>query len=163
VFPGRRAMPRRGCGTGTGPVVIVDVSRHGSYALIIFPPGPDPDLAVLPMGLPGALMSTVTAKADILQTILSRARTTATDQQTKETDRDAMFELLAWCWKAITEPVLTALGHAHTPQKAIETWPRVWWCPTGPAAACRCTPQAATLGPPASTRKWAKPPLLPTA
>ena len=44
-----------------------------------------------------------------------------------------MFDVLDWCWEAITEPVLAALGHTRTPGRRIEDWPRVWWCPTGPA------------------------------
>src|SRR5512142_1916189 len=45
----------------------------------------------------------------------------------------AVFNVLAWAWQAITEPVLTTLGHTHPPPGRIEDWPRVWWCPTGPA------------------------------
>jgi CHAT domain-containing protein len=29
---------------------------------------------------------------------------------------------------------LTFLGHAASPTAVVESWPRVWWCPTGPAS-----------------------------
>jgi tetratricopeptide (TPR) repeat protein len=39
---------------------------------------------------------------------------------------------LEWLWKAIAEPVLTALGHIGTPADVSgASWPRVWWCPAG--------------------------------
>ena len=72
-------------------------------------------------------------QANTLLGALDRAGDPATDWQTKEADRHAVFNVLAWSWQAITEPVLTALGHTHTPRERIEDWPRVWWCPTGPA------------------------------
>jgi len=44
-----------------------------------------------------------------------------------------VFNVLDWSWQAVAEPVLAALGHTRTPRERIEDWPRVWWCPTGPA------------------------------
>ena len=99
-----------------GPVVIVNISRHGSHALILTPAtGPDPDPAVLVVDLPAAPMDTVIDQANTLLGALYRAGDPATDWQTREDDRHAVFDVLAWCWQAITEPVLTALGHTHTP------------------------------------------------
>jgi CHAT domain-containing protein len=81
------------------------------------------------------------------------------DWQTIEADRHTVFEVLAWTWQAITEPILTALGHTHTPTGTIENWPRVWWCPTGPATVLplhaagrhpRTTTQYAAMGEPAA-------------
>ncbi|WP_191842615.1 CHAT domain-containing protein [Catellatospora chokoriensis] len=40
-------------------------------------------------------------------------------------------ELLAWLWRAITEPVLVQLGILGPPTGGA-AWPRLWWCPTGP-------------------------------
>ena len=117
-----------------GPVVIVNISRHGSHALII-PPAtePDPDPGVRVVDLPAAPVGTVIDQANTLLAACHRAGDPATDWPTREADRHAVFEVLAWTWQAITEPVLTALGHAHTPTGPVEDWPRVWWCPTGPA------------------------------
>jgi tetratricopeptide (TPR) repeat protein len=117
-----------------GPVVIVNISRHGSHALIVTPaaaPGPGP--AVLVVALPGAPAGTVIDQANALLAARYRTGDPTADWQAKENDRHAVFNILAWCWQAITEPVLTALGHTHAPARRIEDWPRVWWCPTGPA------------------------------
>jgi hypothetical protein len=117
-----------------GPVVIVNISRHGSHALIVTPSsGPDTGPGPRVVDLPDASIDTVTDQANTLLTVQHRAGDPATDRQTRETDRHAIFEVLEWCWQAITEPVLTALGHTHTPAGKVEDWPRVWWCPTGPA------------------------------
>jgi hypothetical protein len=59
------------------------------------------------------------------------------DAQTRAVDltvSGSVLDVLAWTWRAITEPVLRALGHTATPDGPVETWPRLWWCPTGPAA-----------------------------
>ena len=123
----------RAAATG-GPVVIVNISQHGSHALIVTPAtGPKPDSAVVVVDLPAAPIDTVIDQANTLLKALYRSGDPATDWQTKEDDRHAVFNVLAWSWQAITEPVLTALGHTHTPSERIEDWPRVWWCPTGPA------------------------------
>ena len=117
-----------------GPVVIVNISGQGSHALIVPPAtGSHPDPAVLVVDLPAASIDTVAEQASILLGALDRTADPATDFETKEHDRHAVFTVLAWSWQAITEPVLTALGHTHTPRENIEDWPRVWWCPTGPA------------------------------
>lgn len=41
-------------------------------------------------------------------------------------------ELQNWMWGTIAEPVLDALGFTGTPDGDTFTWPRLWWCPTGP-------------------------------
>ncbi len=117
-----------------GPVVIVNISRHDSHALAVTPAtGPNSDPAVLVVNLPAAPMDTVIDQGNTLLGALHRTSDPTTDWQVKENDRHALFNVLAWSWEAITEPVLTALGHTNTPPGKIEDWPRVWWCPTGPA------------------------------
>jgi CHAT domain-containing protein len=114
--------------------VIVNISQHGSHALIVTPAkGPNPDPAVLVVDLPTASRGTVIDQAFTLLTALGRIGGPVPDSQTRETDRDAAFDVLAWSWRAVTEPVLTALGYTRTPDGRVEDWPRVWWCPTGPA------------------------------
>ena len=117
-----------------GPVVIVNISRHGSHALIVTPvTGPNPDPAVVVVDLPAAPIDTVIDQANTLLNARGRTGHPATDWQTEEDDRHSVFKVLAWCWQAIAEPVLTAVGLTQTPGGRIEDWPRVWWCPTGPA------------------------------
>ena len=113
-----------------GPVVFVNISRMDSHALVVTP---DAGPGVLVVALPAASFQTVTEQADVLLGVLARAADPAADWGAKEAGRHAVFNVLAWAWEAITEPVLTALGHARTPTGKVESWPRVWWCPTGPA------------------------------
>jgi len=117
-----------------GPVVIINISGQGSHALIVTPAtGPHLGPAVLVADLHAAPFNTVVDQASILLAALARTGDPAADWQRKEADRHAVFNVLGWAWQAITEPVLAALGHTHTPQGRIEDWPRVWWCPAGPA------------------------------
>ena len=83
--------------------------------------------------LPAAPIDTVIDQANILLGALARAGDPDAEWQTKEADRHWVFGVLEWCWQAITEPVLAALGYTRTPQGRVEDWPRVWWCSTGPA------------------------------
>jgi tetratricopeptide (TPR) repeat protein len=118
-----------------GPVVIVNISPYGSHALIITPePGPDPDLAIQVVDLPAAPLDTVIDQANTLLAARSRSEDPATDWQTEENDRHAVFDVLDWAWQAVTEPVLDVLGHTDSAVGKVEDWPRVWWCSTGPAA-----------------------------
>jgi CHAT domain-containing protein len=41
----------------------------------------------------------------------------------------AITSTSAWLWDRITAPILDSLGHTAIP---TGSWPRVWWCPTGP-------------------------------
>jgi hypothetical protein len=117
-----------------GPVVIVNISRHGSHALIVTPATrPHPDPSVLVVDLPDAPMSIVLDQASTLLSALDRAGNPTTGGLMREAGRHAVFDVLAWSWQSIAEPVLSALGHTDAPRERIEDWPRVWWCPTGPA------------------------------
>jgi tetratricopeptide (TPR) repeat protein len=116
-----------------GPVVIVNISPHGSHALIITPPtDPGRDPAVLVQELPTHAGAVIDQANDLLG-VLHRTAGQARDWQAREADRHTVLNVLLWCWQTITEPTLTALGHTRTPRQGIDEWPRVWWCPTGPA------------------------------
>ena len=39
-------------------------------------------------------------------------------------------EVLGWLWYAVAKPVLDSLGFTQPPSS--ESWPHVWWIPTGP-------------------------------
>jgi tetratricopeptide (TPR) repeat protein len=118
-----------------GPVVIVNISRHGSSALIVSARSAgSAGRGVQVIDLPNAQIGTVTAQANILLHAWQRAALPHIDWQARENDRHGVFNVLTWCWEAITEPVLKALGHTRTPGGKLEEWPRVWWCPTGPAS-----------------------------
>lgn len=46
-----------------------------------------------------------------------------------------MGQVLSWLWDAVTEPVLSYLGYTQARMDTdFESWPRLWWVPTGPLA-----------------------------
>ncbi|RSO09115.1 hypothetical protein DMH26_01925 [Streptomyces sp. WAC 05379] len=50
-----------------------------------------------------------------------------------QSDVDEMLsEMQEWLWEVVADPVLTALHLTATPSGPTSTWPRIWWCPTGP-------------------------------
>jgi tetratricopeptide (TPR) repeat protein len=126
-FPALRAA-------ASGPVVVVNISRHSSHALIVAPAA-EPGLSSAPrvVALPGARSETVVDQANTLLAALQRAPDPALPWPAREADRHAVFNVLAWSWQVITKPILATLGHTCVPRDRIEDWPRVWWCPTGPA------------------------------
>jgi hypothetical protein len=130
-----RPVPFAGLrGAADGPVVIVNISRHGSHALIVTPEDRVPSPAVLVVDLPGAPRTAVIEQVNSLIVALFNAGNPATSLTEQQDDRKTVFGVLAWTWRTISEPVLSALGYTSTPPEAVEEWPRVWWCPTGPAA-----------------------------
>jgi tetratricopeptide (TPR) repeat protein len=119
-----------------GPVIIVNVSRHGSHALIVTrAAGSGDGPAVLTVDLPAAPISAVADQADALRGAQLTRGNPDVSRPEREGARDTAFNVLAWTWETIAEPVLTALGHENPPAGDFEHWPRVWWCPAGPAAA----------------------------
>jgi CHAT domain len=136
-----------------GPVVVVNVSRWRCDALIVRRDG------VAARELPGLTLDETTARANKYLTVLNDAeladlrRLAAQRPNPGETPRDAarrrlaasrdletahqeademLADLQAWMWDAVAEPILDELGYTETPGGRPATWPRVWWCPTGP-------------------------------
>ena len=136
-----------------GPVVIVNVSRWRCDALIVRRD------EVTARELPGLTLNEAAARASRYLSVLTDAeladlrRLAAQQPEPGETPRDAVRRRLAasrdlevahqrvdemladlqtWMWDTVTEPVLGELGYTETPGGEAATWPRVWWCPTGP-------------------------------
>jgi hypothetical protein len=136
-----------------GPVVIVNVSRWRCDALIVHTGG------VTTRELPGLALDDVTSRTErylsVLQTAeeadlrnvqarlpltgeapraaAHRQRRAAREVEEAYARVDEMLsELQRWMWDVIAEPVLTTLGYDRTPDGPSATWPRMWWCPTGP-------------------------------
>ncbi|GAB1641340.1 CHAT domain-containing protein [Krasilnikovia sp. MM14-A1259] len=137
----------------SGPVVIVNVSRWRCDALLVRRDG------VQACPLPALTLEEAIARAEGYLTLLSEAEAAdlrrieaqrpvsgesprtvarrrldaarAVEEAHERVDR-LLADLQAWLWGTIAEPVLDALGHGGTPEGDAATWPRVWWCPTGP-------------------------------
>ncbi|MDF3291850.1 CHAT domain-containing protein [Streptomyces silvisoli] len=105
-----------------GPVVLINVSRYRSDALIVQPSG------ITPVQLPDVTPDSVADQAAALGAALAastRPGAGETDAQTTVTG------ILGWLWDFVAEPVLKRLGHTTTPS---DSWPRVWWSPVGQLA-----------------------------
>jgi tetratricopeptide (TPR) repeat protein len=103
-----------------GPVVLVNVSRYRSDALVLTGDG----VRVVP--LPGLTPDRLTRAVDLhLRTV--RAMRAA---GSRHLVADRLAEVCAWLWHTVAGPVLDALE--LLPREYGR--PRLWWCPTGPLA-----------------------------
>ncbi|MEU6577592.1 CHAT domain-containing protein [Streptomyces sp. NPDC046805] len=115
----RALVPRQ------GSVVTVNVSRHRCDALVLDRDGlrvvPLPDLHddELDRRVREFTSSVATAESPRLG-LVHRLEAQATVRET-----------LGWLWDTVAAPVLRALGHTDPPPPDADTWPRVWWSPTG--------------------------------
>ena len=98
-----------------GAVVLVNLSRYRSDALIVFAE------RVVTIPLPGATPEVAGEQA---QHALVAAR---------RGDAHGLSEALDWTWRHITNPVLTRMGYTRTPEIG-QRWPRLWWASVGPHA-----------------------------
>ncbi len=109
-----------------GPIVVFNISRYRSDALLVTPTG------VTSLPLPGLAYDTTSRRAatflDAIDTIHR-----ATDLPTLRAAQRHLRDTLEWLWDNATEPTLIALGY-HGPSPEGESLPRVWWIPSGPLA-----------------------------
>jgi len=98
-----------------GPVVLVNVSPHGSDALIVT----EHSIEALP--LPDLDPRTTTTRRQTFQDALVRIETPGTSRKQSQRAQRDVRDTLAWLWRAVTGPVLDRLPAAT----------RVWWSPGG--------------------------------
>jgi hypothetical protein len=91
---------------GDGPVVMFSISDVRSDAVILTPGG------IEVVSLPGATPDETRRRALAFQS-----------------DEHTVTKTLEWLWDRITGPVLDHIGLFGP---TGDSWPRVWWCPTGP-------------------------------
>jgi hypothetical protein len=99
------------------PVVIVTVSRFGSYALILTGGG-----VLDPVPLTGLTPETVYDRVTAFLGALEDAGSPAAEQRLGDT--------LGWLWDTLAGPVLDRLGITGPPQPGKPP-PRLWWCVSG--------------------------------
>jgi tetratricopeptide (TPR) repeat protein len=106
-----------------GPVVVVNVSRYRSDAILVTADRTD----VVP--LTGASPRAVLMRAVSLGPLIDRAYGAAGPDGIPLAVT-ALNQTLTWLWDTIAKPVLDRLGLRYTPDDG-EPWPRLYWCPTG--------------------------------
>ncbi|MFI7068363.1 hypothetical protein ACIBL3_45770 [Kribbella sp. NPDC050124] len=135
-----------------GPIVVVNVSRWRCDALIVQPEGVT-SVALERLTLEGTTqraneyLTRLRAVEDADREVIAAGAAAVPDAPRSATVRyrraiealslaetavdDMLVEPQAWMWDSIAEPVLAELGYSDTPAGETESWPRVWWCPTG--------------------------------
>ncbi len=109
---------------GPDPVVLVVVSRFGSYALIMTATGV-PQPLPLPDLTPDAVYTQV---VEFLDALAAAGEATAASQ--REAAEGRLGGILGWLWDTLAGPVLDRLGITGPPGKG-QRWPRLWWCTSG--------------------------------
>jgi hypothetical protein len=97
----------------SGPVVVINVTAGRSDALLVRSTGVDS------LRLPG-----LDAREAIHRTLEYLTASWS------EMD-GVLNRVLEWLWDVVAEPILSALGFTDRPADQ-GSWPRMWWCPTGP-------------------------------
>ncbi|MFE9174535.1 CHAT domain-containing protein [Streptomyces kebangsaanensis] len=98
-----------------GPVVLVNVSPHGSDALVVT------EHSIDAVPLPGLDPRTTATRRRTFEDALVRIETPGTSRKQSQRAQQDVRETLAWLWQAVTGPVLDRLPAAT----------RVWWSPGG--------------------------------
>src|SRR5699024_1556120 len=102
-------------GNDHGTLVLLNVSRYRSDALIVF----GEHVVTVPLtGVPPEIIAEQAHAA--LNAALNR-------------DEPSLRACLRWTWDRLVRPVLDRMGYVRTPE-AGQRWPRVWWCTQGAAA-----------------------------
>ncbi|MFI6035052.1 CHAT domain-containing protein [Streptomyces sp. NPDC051315] len=112
-----------------GPVVLVNVSVLRCDALIVTGD------AVRVVPLPGLTAHDAYARVVRFLTVLDEADRAvgAAGVAARMVREQTLLEMLEWLWEVVAAPVLEASG-LTSPVSAHGSWPRLWWCPTGPLA-----------------------------
>lgn len=106
-----------------GHLVIVNVSRFGSHALILAADG-EATAVPLPALTPDVVLTEVGEFLDAVDDTAARRRSTRAAGQRR------VAQTLGWLWDAVAGPVLDRLGITGPPRTG-EPWPRLWWCASG--------------------------------
>jgi tetratricopeptide (TPR) repeat protein len=106
-----------------GPVVMFNVTRYGSHALLVTGTG----VAALP--LPGLDEETLITRVTSFVTARHSITTVHESAQVRRGEA-TIISALEWLWDVAAGPVLEALGFLSSPVRE-DDWPRIWWIPSG--------------------------------
>ncbi|MFI7273867.1 CHAT domain-containing protein [Streptomyces sp. NPDC049879] len=109
--------------------VVVNISGLRSDALLLA------HGRVTSLPLPGMDLRTVTTRTGAFLAAVAGAADPAASRAERVAHQQTVRDTLAWLWRDLAEPVLTALGHTAPPPDAAGEWPRMCWIPTGPLTA----------------------------
>ncbi|WP_431972545.1 CHAT domain-containing protein [Nocardia sp. bgisy134] len=111
-------------GSREGAVVVINIAKRRCDALVIR------DGQLSNIALDRINYSIVAAHVDQYMRCQAVLSDTTQPRRDRVTAADDLLSVLRWLWTAITEPILSALGHDSA--KSAADAPRLWWCPTGP-------------------------------
>jgi CHAT domain-containing protein/tetratricopeptide (TPR) repeat protein len=100
-----------------GPVVMLNVSKFGSHALLLTRDG-----VLKPLPLPKLTPERVEEQADEFMS--------AVESMPEESGEDRITAVLRWLWDSAAAPVLERLNLSE-PLAGQVSWPRLWWCVSG--------------------------------
>ncbi len=113
--------------TNEGPIVLLNVSRYRSDAILLTSGG----LELLPLEAPEGFLAAAQARAmaftDAVRHVDDQDQAFAARSQSHVTDT------LGWLWDTVAAPVLDRLGLLELPTSGARMT-RVWWCAGGPLA-----------------------------
>ncbi|TDL20387.1 TPR-like protein [Rickenella mellea] len=118
-----------------GPVVVLNISRYGSDALILMSPSEPVDHVHFEDTLFGQAEKFQSLLQDTLTKRGLRERHFGNDLEFDSpapSEEDTIFRIiLAWLWNSIVEPVLERMESLHLEVRDHQ-YIRMQWCPTGP-------------------------------
>ena len=106
-----------------GPVVVVNVSRYRSDAILVTGEG------IEAVELTGLSTATALERATAFITAVDEAYGSK-GAESAPAAMHSLNETLEWLWETVAKPVLDRLGWRHAPEEG-QPWPRLFWCPTG--------------------------------
>lgn len=107
-----RSFRKLAAAASDGAVVLLNVSRYRSDALVVF------GGRALQVPLPEVGPQSAAEQLGNAYAALARQ------------DEQGFAAVTDWLWHGIARPVLDRMGYTRTPQSG-ERWPRVWWSPMG--------------------------------
>jgi tetratricopeptide (TPR) repeat protein len=112
--------------TWAGPIVVVNISRYRSDAILLTGSG------VQALRLPELTAKDVFHRSQAFREALLQANAPGGVARRRRAQA-VLTGTLEWLWDVVAEPVLEALGYREQHVGGSE-WPRVWWVPGGPLA-----------------------------
>jgi hypothetical protein len=106
-----------------GPVVLVNLSRYRSDALLLTPADPE----VIPLAPDGTLLAAAQQYAKRLADAVRHSSGTEPDRRAAA--RSELTVILGWLWDTIASPVLARMAEVRPPRGQPS---RIWWCTGGP-------------------------------